>query len=243
MEITLSAPPSQPAVVWDFVPNTEALEKAGDDGGWAQSLVGRVNRVEIGTPLTYDLISMWNDATPLSDQIKATLDKSDYLLVRMACSFMPDMRCRFTWGRFSAQFACLDESEPPHDVLTFDLYPRDITEQTLRTRKLSLDPSLKMTFGEASLNMGYAEERMIFEPRVSGAGLLSRTASWTFQAEGHQGGLAGSREMYAIIRKTKGCNACVRFSVTAEVHGRLGPIPVRQASGGGQSSPFRLQVD
>ena len=114
-------------------------------------------------------------------------------------------------------------------TIAYDMFPLNVERQTTVKRGYEIAPSLKFSFGEAALKASRSDETIVYEPQLSGAGLLTPQPSWTFRSS-DRSGLAGSRELFLVLKLPKGKRCGARFGIAAESQGRFGPIPLRRVS-------------
>jgi hypothetical protein len=208
---------------WGLSPAGPTQDKSVQFQEERKELEGRNNRLQIGTPQVTDLRRL-QDAGGVKT-IDFDLFDADFLLVRLACSFMPDRRSRYIWGRFSVELKAVPE-QPNASAIAFDMFPISIERQTTVKRSFELAPTLKFSFLEASVKASTSNETVSYEPQVSG-GLLTSTPTWTFTASNPLG-IIGSREMFLVLKLPRGTRCGARFGIVAEVYGKFGPIPVRR---------------
>src|SRR5207248_5695688 len=126
-------------------------------------------------------------------------DAFDFYAVRLACSFVADRGCKFTWVRMAATLT-VDAGDTP---VAFDLFPRDVGDTRTFKRSYGVSPKLKFAFVEAGAELAHEEEVLRYEPALTAAGLLTDEPVWTFEAT-RRAGLAGSRELFLLAKKPRG---------------------------------------
>lgn len=219
---------------WQLIPSGPTLDKSVHDSEAQKALEGRRNRLQIGTPQVVDLRRL--QAAGGARTIDFDLFDADFLLVRLACSFEPDRRSRYIWAKLSVVLKAIPESSNTI-VVAFDMYPTSIERQTAVKRKFELAPSVKFSFLETSVKGSASSEAVIYEPLMSAGGLLTANPSWTFTSS-DQSGIVGSREMFLVLKVSKGARCGARFGVAAEVRGQFGPIPLRRPNEAAGSDDF-----
>ena len=210
-------------------PQDEGLHKGLDDNPAIRTLRGRTNRILVGVPQTTNVLQRWPAGESLAPEIAEELDTWDFVLVRFACSFLPDRGCSFTWARLTIDLG-VDETvanTAAGGPMAFDLFPREVIEKETYKRSFSLKPTLKFAFFEASASIGQDQDVIRYEPRLVSAGLLTETAAWTFSATPSPG-LLGNKELFILVRKPKGSIGRASFKVAAEVQTSMGPVPLRK---------------
>jgi len=193
-----------------------------------KTLLGRTNRVLLGRPQTTDLLGSWSHNESLDTDIAAQKGDWDFAMVRLACSFLPDRGCRFTWARMGLELSVVAASPAPaQSVIAFDLFPREIIQTNTFKRSFSVKPALKFGFTEVSAALGTESDVLRYEPRVVAAGLLTDMPIWTFSAPARPG-VTGIRELFLLLKKPKSAVVQARFTVGVEVDTELGPIPLKR---------------
>jgi hypothetical protein len=224
------AAPPESAILFEvgFQAADDIAHKGIGDEREVRTLLGRTNRVLLGQPQTTDLLGSWPQNEALDPEIAAQRETSDFSMVRLACSFVPDRGCRFTWARLGLVLG-VDGAEGTQDsgVVAVDVFPRDVIETHTYKRSFSIKPALKFSFVEPSVALGAESEVLQYEPRVTAAGLLSDRPMWTFSAPARLG-VSGIREVFLLLRKPKSATVKVRFTVGVEVSAAFGPIPLKR---------------
>jgi hypothetical protein len=206
-------------------PAPDAQHKGIDDGV-LRALGGKRNRIQIGVPQTVDVLASWPGGERLLGEAERMHDEFDFYAVRLACSFVPDRGCRFTWARMAAALIVDEGATPP---IAFDLFPRDVGDTRTFKRSYGVNPRLKFAFAEVGAEIGGEEEVLRYEPQLTVAGLLTSEPVWTFDST-RRTGLAGSRELFLLTKKPRGTTLRARFALGAEVRTYAGRIPLRRAS-------------
>lgn len=212
----LAEPPRDwlPAAALDLEDQGE--QKAAGDSADLQALHGRINKVQLGVPRTIDMLETWPSTERLTAEIAAIRERCDLYSVRVACSFIPDRGCRFVHARLAITLCEEGATGPKDGPITLDLFPREVTVKRTFSRSYGLKGGLKLSFLELSADAVQKEEGLEYDPAVIGAGLLTDSPSWTFDASG-SAGLIGIRELFLLIQKSKGSNLMAQFAVGAEV--------------------------
>jgi hypothetical protein len=214
-----------------FVPSEEFAHKGVAAGGpEIGNVLGRKSRVLVGTPQSRNVLAHWPENDALDADIVAQRHDWDFFRVRLACSFVPARGSRLTWVRLSAALTAERASDEGDGAgpacVVFDLFPRDVTRERHYKRSFSITPSLKFAFAELGAQASTESDAIGYEPEMDAAGLLTPTPTWTFRS-GDGSGLVGSRELFILVKAPKGSNVTGQFHVGAELHSRLGPIPLR----------------
>jgi hypothetical protein len=219
---------AEPLLDAEMVPTQPAVQKGVAEQVDIMGLADRVNRVLVGSPQTIDILQNWPAEERIQDEIEGLRGEWDFFSVRLACSFVPDRRCRFTWVRLGMTL----ESEPApesgvSDVVAFDLFPRNVGTTRTYHRSFKITPSLKFAFGELSASGGVEQDVVSYEPEIDSSGLLTDTPTWTFTAPARPG-LTGSKELFLILKAPKGGAVAAKFAIGAEVASDLGPLSLRR---------------
>jgi hypothetical protein len=195
---------------------------ASDDA--RKEMEAKNNRLQIGVPQVIDLRKL--EVAPGEKGFDFTAFDDDFRLVRLACGFLPDKGCRYVWARLTIDLVALDDKHNAQGI-AFDMYPLNVERQTAVKRGYEIAPSLKFSFGEVAVKAGKTNETIVYEPTLSGAGLLTSQPSWTFKSNDRDG-LEGSRELFLVVKHPKGQRCGARFGIAAQSQGRFGPIPLRR---------------
>jgi hypothetical protein len=219
---------AEPLFEVEFRPAEEFVHKGTAEQPQLVTLLGRRNRVLIGAPQSVDILGRWPRDAALASDIAAMQDVWDFMSVRLACSFVPDRACRFSWARMAAEISIDgDATASAPSAIAFDLFPRQVEQTTRYKRSFKITPALKFAFVEVSADVGSEGEIVRYEPQTAAAGLLTSTPTWTFTSSS-RAGLTGSRELFVLLKKPKGRVARARFTVGAEVYTQFGSIPVKR---------------
>ena len=211
-----------------FRPAEDFIHKGIAEQPAIRTLSGRTNRVLLGIPQTTSLLERWPAKELFAPEVAALQDEWDFLMVRLACSFLPDRGCTFTWTRIAIELGVQDEGPArPGAVVAFDLFPQEVGETRKFKRSFSITPKLKFAFAEASASIETDQDTIRYDPQLFAAGLLTDTPVWTFSAS-KRPGVIGSKELFIVLKKCRGSTVQARFLVGAEVHTAFGPVPLRR---------------
>jgi hypothetical protein len=228
LELYADQSSAEPLFEVEFRPAEEFVHKGTAEQPQLVTLLGRRNRVLIGAPQTVDILGRWPMAAALASDIAAMQDAWDFISVRLACSFVPDRACRFSWARMAAEISLEGGSgSPASPAIAYDLFPRQVEQTTRYKRSFTITPALKFAFVEVSADIASENEIVRYEPQTAGAGLLTSTPTWTFTSSARHG-LTGSRELFVLLKKPKGRTARARFTIGAELYTQFGSIPVKR---------------
>lgn len=211
-----------------FRPAEDFLHKGIAEQPAIRTLSGRTNRILLGVPQTTNIIDRWPSHESIAPDVAALQDQWDFLMVRLACSFLPDRGCIFTWTRLTIDVDVQNEdSSHASTIVAFDLFPREIGETRQFKRSFSITPKLKFAFAEASGSIETEQDTIRYDPHLFASGLLTDTPIWTFSAP-KRPGLIGSKELFILLKKPKGSMAQARFVVGAEVQTAFGLVPLKR---------------
>jgi hypothetical protein len=177
--------------------------------------------VSIAQPEVWPLTELYRD-TPMPSLLHAKRERSDFYLVRLACSFRTRRdHIRVDWARFVARLLPDNEGRQP---LAWDVHPLDVSDKVKRNVKVSLSPTLKfqeMEAGVGGFDTGF--EYAELQPHISATGVGEAEPMWDYQrTQGIQ--IEGSKWMYLLIQAPKGTSygvAKLDLSADVEVRGSL----------------------
>ena len=177
--------------------------------------------VTLGQPQWWNLAHLAREkGETLPAELSLLLRDADFYLLLLACSFRPERGSHVEWARFTAYLRPKAGQETP---IAFDMYPREIYDETKTDVKVSIDPSLK--FAGVALSPGQIVTTIEFrklEPVVIGYGVLEPTPNWDFEKYGDQP-LRGSKFGYLIVKKPRSAEAVrLTLDITADVVTRHG---------------------
>ena len=179
--------------------------------------------VSVGRPRAWPLHDLI-DHEALSPEIRGSLDRTDFFIVRLACSFRPRTSgVSIAWARFAVH---LEPDPGGREPLAFDLYPRVVERERQVGRHVTLSPSLKFSEIEASAGeVGYTVEYQALDPVLSAAGFEEPTPSWDFSATPHSP-VHGGKLMHAVIAAPAGLERlALLVKVTADLNHRGFRLP------------------
>ncbi len=182
--------------------------------------------VTLGQPQWWNLADLAQEkGETLPAELSLLLRDADFYLLLLACSFRPERGSQVEWARFTAYLRPKAGQESP---IAFDLYPRQIYDETKTDVKVSIVPSLK--FADVALSPGEVVTTLEFrklEPVVIGYGVLESAPNWDFHQHQDQP-LRGSKFGYLIVKKPHGAEAVrLALDITADVVTRHGLLRAR----------------
>jgi hypothetical protein len=133
----------------------------------------------------------------LPEEIKASLEREMYFVVRLACSFRPQRDdVNVSWAQLALQLRPDEHGRVP---VAFDLYPLSVEHERNIGKRISLSPSLKFYDVEIAVGkIAYSIDYPAIEPVLTAAGIDESTPSWNFTAvPGFP--ITGTKLLYAII--------------------------------------------
>ena len=149
------------------------------------------------------------------------------MLVRFAYSLTPPKNHAVEAAQLSACLACPDDAKP----VVFDVFPREMLEESKTDIKLKLEPSLKISEVKASLGSIEAGiEIPKVEPIVTISGIGDANLVWTYRRHSKHP-IIGTRMAYAIVGYPSTAEKMtIHLSLTASVRGRFGLWPLKVPS-------------
>jgi hypothetical protein len=184
--------------------------------------------VTLGQPQWWNLAHLAREkGETLPAELSLLLQDADFYLLLLACSFKPGRESQVGWARFTAYLRPKTGQEDP---IAFDIYPREIYDETKTNVKVNIAPSLKFSAFQGATVEGKLGEVVTtvefskLEPVVVGYGVLESAPNWDFEQHKDQP-LRGSKFGYLIVKKPRSAHA-VRLSldIVADVvtqHGLL----------------------
>jgi hypothetical protein len=179
-------------------------------------------RAEIGRP------EWWFAADVLGKGFEPPQGDETYLLVRFAFSLTPPKNSRVEQAQLSTQMTCAGTLT---EARVFDLFPREILEESKNDVKVKLDPSLKLEEVEAKIGSIEATIHISkVEPIITTSGVGRANPTWFYRRHSRHP-IIGTRMAYAIIGYPSSAqNMTVKLGLTASVSGRYGLWPLRVPS-------------
>lgn len=187
--------------------------------------------VTLGQPQWWNLASLAREkGETLPAELSLLLRDADFYLLLLACSFKPERDSHVEWARFTAY---LRPKTGQGNPIAFDIYPREIYDETKTNVKVSIAPSLKFAAFEGTTVEGKLGEVVTtiefskLEPVIVGYGVLESAPNWDFEKHKEQP-LRGSKFGYLIVKKPRSAQA-VRLSldIVADVSTRHGLLSAR----------------
>ena len=182
--------------------------------------------VTLGQPQWWNLADLAQEkGETLPAELSLLLRDADFYLLLLACSFRPERGSHVERARFTVYLRPKAGQESP---IAFDLYPREIYDETKTDVKVSIAPSLK--FADVALSPGEVVTTLEFrklEPVVIGYGVLESAPNWDFHQHKDQP-LRGSKFGYLIVKKPRSAEAVrLALDITADVVTRHGLLSAR----------------
>jgi hypothetical protein len=183
-----------------------------------EHLRGETTKAEIGRP------EWWFASDFMGKHFRPPQGDDTYLLLRFSYSLSPPKSQTVQAVQFGATLTC---SDPGLEPIAFDLFPREVLEESKTDLKIKVGPSLKMEELEASAGSIEAHIQMPrVEPVVTTSGIGKPTPLWNFQRH-RRHPLVGSRMVYAIVAyPTAAKQMTVRLDLTANVKTPFGIWPL-----------------
>jgi hypothetical protein len=143
-----------------------------------------------------------------------------YLLIRLSFSLTPPRNHEIEEARLTAN---LMSNGPGIGPVAYDLFPRELMEESKTDVKLTLSPSVKLEEIEASL--GSAETNIHIakvEPVVTTSGIGAANPIWAFRRH-RRHPILGSRTVYAVIAyPAVAPSISVEVGLSATLRGQFG---------------------
>lgn len=179
--------------------------------------------VTLGQPQWWNLVHLAREkGATLPAEMSLLLHDADFYLLLLACSFRPEPGSHIEWARFTAYLQPKAGQENP---IAFDMYPREIYDETRTDVKVNIAPRLE--FAGFGVSPGEAITTIKFrriEPVIIGFGALGSGPSWDFKKHKNHP-LLGNKFGYLIVKKPRGVEAVrLILDIAANVvtqHGRL----------------------
>jgi hypothetical protein len=206
----------------EFVP-----EVSDSDDLYRGAGVSREKPNRPGPMVTLGQSQWWNLARlarekgeSLPAELSLLLHDADFYLLQLACSFKPERDSQVTWAQFNVY---LRPKIGPETPIAFDLYPREIYDESQTDVQVSIGPSLK--FADVELALGQAVTTIEFrriEPVIVGFGALQSDPGWDFEAHNNHP-LRGAKFSYLIVKKPHSAEAVrLTLDISAEVETKQG---------------------
>lgn len=190
----------------------------------ARQVLKELPAASIGQPEVWELSELYPQGQ-IPPAIRVKMDEADFYLVRGTCSLRPEGGFKVTRAVFQIGLAPDDDGRQPH---AFDLYPLETVRETARTKKVTLDPSLKFKEIEASVgSLEFGFEYPELEPEVSAFGVGESQPSWEYRRT-RGTTVQGSKLAYLLIAAPKGMpKGKAALGLTADVERGGFGLPVK----------------
>jgi hypothetical protein len=167
----------------------------------------------------------WFASEVIGKSFKPPQGDETYLLLRFAYSLTPPKNHEVEEARLSVRLACRGTATEP---VVFDLFPREMLEESKRDVTLKLEPSLKLSEVEASIGSVEASIQIPkVEPVVTTAGIGGANPVWVYRKH-RTHPIIGTRMVYAIVGYPLAADKMtVHLGLTATVRGRFGLWPLK----------------
>lgn len=202
----------------ELVAETPSGFVKGSDSGADR---GEWPAVTLGRPQCWDLVELVSArGEELPAEMRLLLERSEFHLLQVACSFRPKRNVSVDWARFEVALRLAGNKGEP---IAFDIFPREVAHRVDRDVELSISPSLKFAAVEARIGTVKADIAVPrVEPSVIAYGLMEPVPAWDFMAH-PQSPLIGSRFGYIIVKAPRGGGALTTdLSLVASVTGSRG---------------------
>lgn len=190
----LCVPGTIEKVLWEGEMEVAHLPGAHESTQRGEGDVQDLPIVSVGRPTVWRLEDLYTP-NDMHHMLRRALERTDFYLVRLACSFRSCREeDRVTFARFAAQLLPEDDQ-----LLAYDIYPLEVSEQIKRNVRITLNPTLKFREIEATAGeVGFGLEYMEIQPYIWGAGIGEKVATWEY-AETKGVGIQGSKIMHLLV--------------------------------------------
>lgn len=239
MEITIPKYNQNNLIEIELVPSaylTDTLknifDKTSDE---IKTVLWKKNKVAIGEPFCEDI--PYKSDQFLSKVIPNGRNWNEFCfkLVSLCCSFRPDRKCRFSWGRisldllwFNNKTSSSDATNITEDLIFLDLYPKEILSPATIKSNYNFGPELKLTSLEVKLgSIGIEEDFIKYSPRIFSFGNRTSSISWDFKPTKSFEMPYNVDYLLALIRVPRNGVSVAKLKVSAEIEVFLGKwIPI-----------------
>lgn len=155
--------------------------------------------VTLGKPEWWNLTDLVRKkGVELPAELSLQLQDAEFYLVRCACSFRSSKNTEVEWARLSVTLRSQHGRNHP---TAFDIYPREIYQESQNDVKINIAPSLKfigieLTPGEILATVHFTK----LEPIIVGTGIQESELSWDFE-KFNKKGVRGAKFLYMIIKR------------------------------------------
>lgn len=227
-------PPTLKEVLFDvdfgLGKNTLNKQSKVSSAGEISTLLGKKNRLSVGTPETWNLVDLFKEKrVDIPAEVKLSLDEYDFYQVRFVCTFKPDKDCKFVWARFGLKLSSIDDKKGTENKfpVAHDIFPKEIYEEVKVRRNFSIGPNFQYKdFVQVGIGSGSKQEFIRYEPEIISYGLLQYDPCWDFRKSKSKDFIIGDKELFMILKAPKGTKLEVKFEFGAEVHTFLGILPM-----------------
>jgi|SRR6516164_269863 hypothetical protein len=162
----------------------------------------------------------WFAREILGESFKPPQGDETYLLVRLAFSLMPPKNHEIDEAQLTALLTCPRSSLQP---VVFDLFPREVLDESKTDVKVTLGPSLKLKEAQASAGSIEASIQIPkVEPILTTSGVGGTKPTW-FYRKHKRHPILGTRMVYAVIGFPSAAETMtIQLGLTARVRGRFG---------------------
>jgi hypothetical protein len=151
-----------------------------------------------------------------------------YLLVRLSYSLSPAKSFEIEEAQISAALTCIGSVSEP---VAFDVFPREVTEESKTDVKVKLEPSLKLEEVKASVASVEANIRIPkVDPVLTTSGIGGANPTWFFRKH-RSHPIVGTRMVYAIVAyPSTAAQMTIKVNLAVKAKGRFGLWPLRVPS-------------
>jgi len=167
--------------------------------------------IKIGKPICMTLDENIIDDPDLKILLKNELDKADYYIVYMACSFKPPVDHHFinAWFTVDLNESNLSEDKAP---IAWSMMPEKLSSTEEITQKIGVDSKLKI------FSLGVEQEitSKKDEVHVEASGFLDTLAEWEINETSNRP-ISNAYKFELVVRVPSGIKAKGEISLTASI--------------------------
>ncbi len=193
------------------------------------------SHVSIGAPVPQPLRELFKKSgKPLPVDIQLQTKLYEFYQVRLACSFIAGAGCRFHDARFALDLHTIPANPNPSAqaitdyAIAYDLFPLKVEDEYKVSIKRGITPQLSLTSSPSLPAISLfqyegTEEYITYKGHIEAFDLQGTHPAWSFaRTPTHE--IAGSYELFLLIRKPKGSLVKATLSLTVHVQFMIGKI-------------------
>jgi hypothetical protein len=179
------------------------------------------SRFSIADPLAYSIEKLLRPEQ-LPSSIQSDMNKFEFYMTRLACSFDPAEGCRFHDARFEIKLFTVptDPAALPGEAIAYDLSPMKSEDKRIITDNYKLSPEIEIN-KEVSLTLPFYEKSIQYTSNTSYLEAVNPQGpnpEWKFTHTSlHR--ISGSQLLFMLVRKPKGTHVQATFQL--KVHAQF----------------------